>query len=129
MIRKKNITFSEKYIGYFLGPFLALISNAILGSYLIRYYSDILGWTNREKFGTFSAILPVVSVIFVVIGNLILGRLIDTTRTRQGKARPYLFLSAFLVFIALLSVFWIPISASAGFQMVWLGLTYNLFMQ
>ncbi|HFH9838297.1 TPA: MFS transporter [Streptococcus suis] len=126
-IKQKNVTFSEKYIGYFLGPFLALISNAILGSYLNRYYSDILGWTNQEKFGTFSAILPVVSVIFVVIGNLVLGRLIDTTRTRQGKARPYLFLSAFLVFIALLSIFWIPLSASAGFQMVWLALTYNLY--
>ncbi len=126
-IRQKDITFSEKYLGYFAGPFLALISNAILASYLNRYYSDIVGWTDLSTFGTFSAVLPIVSVIFVVIGNLILGRLIDTTRTRQGKARPYLFLSALLVTIALVSIFWIPVSADAGFQMIWIAITYNLY--
>ena len=72
---------------------MAFISNAIFGSYLNRYYSDVLGWTDSSKFGIFSTVLPMVSVIFVIAGNLVVGRLIDNTRTQQGKARPYMFLS------------------------------------
>lgn len=126
-IKQKKVTFPEKYIGYFLGPFLALISNAILASYLNRYYSDIVGWTNQETFGAFSALLPIVSVIFVIIGNLVLGRLIDTTRTKQGKARPYLLLSAILISVALLSIFCIPLTTNATFQMFWIAVSYNLY--
>ena len=39
--------------------------------YLNRYYSDVLGWTDTAKFGIFSAVLPMVSVIFVILGNLL----------------------------------------------------------
>ena len=92
-------------LGYFLGPFCAFISNAIFGAYLNRYYSDVLGWTDTAKFGIFSAVLPMVSVIFVILGNLLVGRLIDNTRTSQGKARPYMLLSAPLVTIAIALLF------------------------
>lgn len=127
LMKQGKVTLPEQALGYFIGPFLALISNAILSSYLNRYYSDVIGWTDTQKFGVFSAMLPMISVIFVVIGNLILGRLIDTTRTRQGKARPYLFLSAGLVVISLLLMFNLPLSSSPMLQMVWIALSYNFY--
>lgn len=126
-ITSKTVTNSEKAIGYFIGPFLALISNAILASYLNRYYSDVIGWTDTATFGVFSAVLPLVSVLFVILGNLILGRLIDTTHTRQGKARPYLFLSAFLVAISLMLMFTLPVQSPPLVQMVWIALSYNFY--
>ncbi|MGT2800314.1 MFS transporter [Streptococcus marmotae] len=126
-IKKDTVGLVEKSLGYFVGPFLALISNAILASYLNRYYSDVIGWTDSEKFGIFSATLPIVSVILVVIGNLVLGRLIDTTRTRQGKARPYLFLSAFLVALSLLVMFTLPLEGNPIVQMLWIALSYNFY--
>ncbi|MER0122639.1 MFS transporter [Streptococcus sp. ZJ93] len=126
-IKKDTVGLVEKGLGYFVGPFLALISNAILASYLNRYYSDVIGWTDSEKFGIFSATLPIVSVIFVVMGNLVLGRLIDTTRTRQGKARPYLFISAFLVAISLLLMFSMPVDGNPIVQMIWIALSYNFY--
>ncbi|MCU6167740.1 MFS transporter, partial [Enterobacter roggenkampii] len=90
----------EIFLGYFIGPFLALLSNAIFGAYLNRYYSDVIGWTDTNQFGHFSALLPLISVIFVILGNLFVGRLIDNTRTSQGKARPYMLISAPLLVIA-----------------------------
>ncbi|MBF6978872.1 MFS transporter [Aerococcaceae bacterium zg-BR22] len=117
----------EKILGYFVGPFLALISNAIFASYLNRYYSDVLGWTDTMRFGSFSALLPIVSVITVIIGNLILGRMIDNTRTRQGKARPYLLISAPLLAIAILLLFSTPQNTSPIIQILWIALSYNLY--
>ncbi len=126
-ITSANVKVKEMLLGYFLGPFCAFISNAIFGSYLNRYYSDVLGWTDTNKFGVFSAMLPIVSVIFVIIGNLLVGRLIDNTRTSQGKARPYMLLSAPLVAVAIALLFLTPMEGSAGIQMLWIAVSYNLY--
>ncbi|MCW0930259.1 MFS transporter, partial [Streptococcus anginosus] len=61
-ITSANVKAPEMLLGYFVGPFMAFISNAIFGSYLNRYYSDVLGWTDSSKFGIFSTVLPMVSV-------------------------------------------------------------------
>ncbi len=126
-ITSANVKPKEMLLGYFIGPFLAFISNAIFGSYLNRYYSDVLGWTDTSRFGVFSALLPMVSVIFVVLGNLIVGRLIDNTRTPQGKARPYMLISAPLVTIAIALLFLTPENGSPMLQMVWIAVSYNLY--
>ncbi len=122
-----NVKPREMLIGYFLAPFCAFISNAMFGSYLNRYYSDVLGWTDTARFGIFSALLPMLSVIFVVIGNLLIGRLIDNTRTSQGKARPFMLLSAPLVTLAIALLFLTPQNGSAAVQMIWIALSYNLY--
>ena len=84
-ITSANVKPKEMLLGYFLGPFCAFISNAIFGAYLNRYYSDVLGWTDTAKFGIFSAVLPMISVIFVILGNLLVGRLIDNTRRLRER--------------------------------------------
>lgn len=126
-ITSANVKIKEMLLGYFLGPFCAFISNAIFGAYLNRYYSDVLGWTDTSRFGIFSAVLPMVSVIFVIIGNLVVGRLIDNTRTSQGKARPYMLLSAPIVTIAIALLFMTPENGSPQMQMVWIAVSYNLY--
>lgn len=126
-ITSADVKLKEMLLGYFVGPFCALISNAVFGSYLNRYYSDVLGWTDTARFGAFSALLPIISVIFVVIGNLAVGRLIDNTRTAQGKARPYLLLSAPLVTIAIAFLFLTPKNADPAVQMIWIALSYNMY--
>lgn len=126
-ITSANVKVQEMLLGYFIGPFCAFISNAIFGSYLNRYYSDVLGWTDTTRFGIFSAVLPMLSVILVVIGNLMVGRLIDNTRTSQGKARPYMLLSAPLIVIAIALLFLTPLEGSPLMQMVWIAISYNLY--
>lgn len=126
-ITSANVKTKEMLLGYFVGPFCALISNAIFSSYLNRYYADVIGWTDTGKFGSFSALLPMVSVIFVILGNLVVGRLIDNTRTSQGKARPYLLLSAPLVTAAIALLFMTPQNTSPLMQMVWIAVSYNVY--
>lgn len=126
-ITSANVKPKEMLLGYFIAPFCALISNAIFGSYLNRYYSDVLGWTDKSRFGVFSAILPMISVIFVIIGNLVVGHLMDNTRTSQGKARPYMLLSAPLVTVAIALLFLTPENASPVVQMAWIAISYNVY--
>lgn len=126
-ITSANVKPTEMLLGYLIGPFCALISNAIFGSYLNRYYSDVLVWTDTSRFGNFSALLPILSVICVIIGNLVVGRLMDSTKTTQGKARPYLILSAPLLAVAIITLFVVPKQAAPAMQMVWIAVSYNLY--
>ena len=124
-VRSKNVTGSEKWLGYLLGPCGALLFNAVLGTYLNVYYTDVLGlgflWG-----GLFLVIFPVISKIIDAITNVIMGWIIDRTRTRQGKARPWLLLSAPFLAITGVLLFVVP-SGNVTLQAVWVMLSYNLF--
>ncbi len=86
-IKSDDVKLKEMALGYLVAPFCAMIANSIFGSYLNRYYVDVLGWT---RFGAFATLLPMISVVFVIAGNLLVGQWIDRTRTKAGKARPWL---------------------------------------
>ena len=104
LIRKNNVTlFPEGAIGYLVGPTLALLANSILANYFNKYMSDVLHINTWAK--GFFTWLPVISVIFVVIGNILVGRLMDNNVSRAGKARPLLLLSVPLSLITLLFLF------------------------
>ncbi len=95
--------FPEGALGYFIGPTLALLANSVLSNYFNRYMSDILNIT--EWAAEFFNWLPVISVIFVILGNIVVGRLMDKSRTKAGKARPLLLLSVPLSVLALIILF------------------------
>ena len=95
--------FPEGALGYFVGPTLALLSNSILSGYLNKYMTDVLNMTVWAP--DFLTWLPIISVIFVVLGNIVVGRLMDHSKTRAGKARPILLLSAVLSVVALIVLF------------------------
>ena len=123
-IKSSSVKIQEMAFGYLLAPFCAMISNAIFGSYLNRYYVDVLGWT---KFGAFATLLPMLSSILVILGNIMVGQWIDNTRTPAGKARPYLLISIPLIAVAILLMFMTPRSGANGIQMIWIAVTYNLY--
>ena len=124
-IKSDEVKIPEIALGYFLAPFCAMLANSIFGAYLTRYYADVLGWT-RFGAGAFAALLPIVSVIFVVLGNLSVGKWIDNTRTKAGKARPYLFAAIPLLTLAIITMFTSPNNGSI-LQMIWIAVSYNLY--
>lgn len=64
-IRTSEVKLPEMVIGYFLGPFGALLSSGIFTSMLQKYLNEVLGLDN-----SFLTVLPLVSTIFIVIANL-----------------------------------------------------------
>lgn len=124
-IKTQNVSGSEKWLGYLLGPAGALLLNAILLSYLNVYYTDVLKLTNVWG-GTFLAVFPVASKIIDAVTNVIMGQIIDRTKTRQGKARPYLLLAAVLLPITGILLFTVP-QMEKAYQAIWVMVSYNLF--
>lgn len=124
-IHSKNVTGKEKWLGYLFGPCGALLLNAVLGTYLNVYYTDVLKLTTVWG-GAFLVVFPLVSKVIDAITNVIMGYIIDRTRTKQGKARPWLLLSAPLLFITGLLLFIVP-SGNQTLQIVWVMISYNLF--
>ena len=125
LIRTPEVEAKEKWLGYLLGPAGALLLNAVLATYLNVYYTDVLNLTPLWN-GLFLAIFPIISKIIDAITNIIMGQVIDRTRTKEGKARPWLFLSAFLVPVTAVLLFTVP-NGSETVQVIWVMVSYNLF--
>lgn len=124
-ITSENVTAKERWLGYLVGPMGALLLNAVLATYLNVYYTDVLNLTTLWG-GVFLAVFPIVSKIIDAITNIIMGYIIDRTRTPEGKARPWLLLSAPLVGITGILLFAVP-KASQTVQAIWVMVSYNLF--
>lgn len=124
-VKSKNVTAKEKWLGYLIGPIGALLLNAVLATYLNVYYTDVLKLTTIWG-GVFLTIFPIVSKIIDAITNIIMGYIIDRTKTKQGKARPWLFLSAPFIAVFGVLLFLVP-SGNETLQVIWVMLSYNLF--
>ena len=115
----------EKWLGYLLGPAGALLLNAVLATYLNVYYTDVLKLTHIWG-GAFLVVFPILSKIVDSVTNVVMGYIIDRTHTKEGKARPWLLLSAPLLTITGILLFTVP-SGSEAVQVIWVMVSYNLF--
>lgn len=129
-IKSANVKmFPEAALGYLLGPMFALLSNAIINTYLTRYYTDVLGLTG--DYSLFLVLLQLISAVVIVVGNILVGKLMSKCKSRNGQARPLLFCSMPLIAIAIFSLFFAPFPEDAGnisiatFIVVAIG--YNLY--
>lgn len=124
-VKNDKVTKSEKWLGYLLGPAGALLLNAVLATYLNVYYTDVLNLTPLWG-GVFLTVFPIVSKIIDAITNVVMGQVIDRTRTKEGKARPWLLLSAPLVAITGILLFTVP-ESNDTVKAIWVMISYNLF--
>lgn len=124
-IKSDEVKASEKWLGYLLGPAGALLLNAVLGTYLNVYYTDVLNLTTVWG-GVFLTVFPIVSKIIDAITNIVMGYVIDRTRTNEGKARPWILISAPMLMITGILLFTVP-SGNQTVQVIWVMVSYNLF--
>lgn len=132
-IRSANVKPVESLLGYLVGPFCAMLANGIFTTYLTRYFRNVLfaeelasGSALAGTVESFLTVFPILSAILIVIGNLVAGQLVERTRTKAGKARPWILLSAVLLAVSSVLIFIQP-SDDPTFKMVWLVIAYNLY--
>ena len=125
LIKSPEVTKKEKWLGYLLGPAGALLLNAVLATYLNVYYTDVLNLTPLWG-GMFLTVFPIVSKIIDAVTNILMGQVIDRTKTKEGKARPWLLLSAVLVPVTGILLFTVP-EGSDTVKALWVMISYNLF--
>ena len=120
LIRSSEVRLPEMLLGYFIGPFGALLSSGIFTSFLNKYFTDVLALDEA-----FLSVLQVASTVLIVAANLIVGQLIERTRCMAGKARPWVLLSALTLSVASVLMFIVPFEGTA--RMVWIAIAYNLY--
>ena len=119
-VKSPNVRMPEMLFGYLIGPFGALLSSGIFTSFLNKYFTDVLLLDTAFLSG-----LQLVSTLFIVAANLIVGQLIERTKTLAGKARPWVLLSALTLSIASVLMFVVPFDGIV--KMIWIAIAYNLY--
>ena len=117
---------SERWMGYCVGPALvACLYCGVSGSYLNQFYTDV-PHLNTVVGGLFLTLMPIFSKILDAVTNIFMGQIIDRTKTPEGKARPWLLLSAVLVPVTGILLFTVP-EGSDTVKALWVMISYNLF--
>lgn len=126
-VKSANVKLPEIIFGYFIGPFGAMLAGGIFSSFLNKYWTEVLfAGQLTDSVNTFLTLLPLLSAILIIIGNLAAGQIIEKTKTKAGKARPWILLSAITVTVTSVLMFISP-SDNPIVKMVLTAISYNLY--
>ena len=117
--KKKYLTWYNK-IGYGSGDIAGNVVYALLSSFVMIYLTDTVG-LNSGIVGT----LMMISKLFDGVTDIFFGSMIDKTKSRMGKARPWMFWAYFGCAATLIAIFSIPGSWGATAQYAWFFLAYT----
>lgn len=120
MNEKKYLKWYNK-VGYGSGDIAGNVVYAFLTSFVMIYLTDTVG-LNAGIVGTLIA----VSKLFDGITDLFFGAMIDKTKSKMGKARPWMFYGYFGCAITLVGIFAIPTSLGETAQYAWFFICYTL---
>ena len=116
-----KLSFTER-LSFALGE-VPGAANSIVAAFIMFYYTQNVGMS-----GVMVGTMLLISKLFDGVTDLLAGGIIDKTRTKWGKARPWLLWLAIPTGISLALMFMVPAGASDTFKIVYAFLTYNLFM-
>ncbi len=121
MNANKKVPLWRKTI-YGLGTGGGNVFSQIAAAFLLSYYTDT-ALMGAAAIGT----MFVVCRVFDGVSDLLMGAVVDSTKTRWGKARPWLILSGPLTFIGIVLLMHVPVAAGASAKLVYAYATY-IFM-
>ncbi len=119
MTEKKYLKWYNK-VGYGSGDIAGNVVYAFLTSFVMIYLTDTIG-LNAGIVGTLIA----VSKLFDGITDVFFGNMIDKTKSKMGKARPWMFYGFFGCALTLFGVFAIPTDIGQTAQYAWFFICYT----
>ena len=108
-------------IGYGMGNFGMAWVNGMMSAFLMKYLTDV----SLVDAGVVSAIIAI-SKLFDGISDLIMGRIVDGTRAKMGKARVWLIRMCLPLAISTVLLFSVPASMTGVIKYIYVFLLYNL---
>lgn len=119
MTEKKYLKWYHK-VGYGSGDIAGNVVYALLSSFVMIYLTDTIG-LNSGIIGT----LMMFSKLFDGVTDIFFGSMIDKTKSKFGKARPWMFWAYFGCAAMIIAIFTIPVSLGAISQYIWFFLAYT----
>lgn len=111
----------SEYLSYGCGDLASNIIYSAMSTFLLFYYTDVIG-VSAAAVGT----IMLVSRVLDGISDLIMGVLIDRTKSKYGKARPWLLRMSIPFAIGAVLLFSVPMDWSEKGKLAYIFLTYNL---
>ena len=120
-IKSRTVSlFPEAGLGYLLGPILALFCNGVVNVWLVQCWHNVIGMGSWAPW--LETLIPLVSSIIIIVGNLLVGRLMERKPSLAGKARPLILLGMPLIAVALVLLFVFPVPGAANEETILQGL-------
>lgn len=120
MNEKKYLKWYNK-VGYGSGDIAGNVVYAFLSSFVMIYLTNTVG-LNPGIIGTLIA----VSKLFDGITDVFFGTLIDKTKSKMGKARPWMLYGYIGCAVTLVAIFAIPTTMGEFAQYAWFFIAYTL---
>lgn len=117
---EKTLGWNER-ISYASSAFGWNMINGIIGTFLTVYFTNV-AFLDAAIISTIIA----VSKLFDGVSDLIVGRMVDTTKSKMGKARPWLLRMCIPFAIATVLLFWVPQSFPSAVKYVYVFIMYNI---
>lgn len=115
-----KLSFLER-VAYGIGDYAGNLVYSSISAFLLVYYISVLG----VDAGVAASIMAV-SKIFDGVSDLIMGRIVDRTKSKWGKARPWILRMCIPLAVCTVLMFSVPASLAGSAQVAYMFLTYNL---
>lgn len=108
-------------VAYGLGDFSANLVYSTISAFLLIYYTNVLGMP-----ALVCSSVMAISKIFDGISDLIMGRIVDKTKSKYGKARPWILRMCVPLAVCNVLLYSVPASLAGSAQIAYVFLSYNL---
>lgn len=116
-----NALRTREKIGYATGDFASCLIWQTITIYLLYYCTNVAGIET-------AAAVSILSVSKFIDGftDILMGFIVDRTRTRFGKVRPYLLTMGLPLAASTVMLFTVPAGLSVHGKLIWIFVAYNL---
>lgn len=108
-------------IAYGLGDYAGNLVYSSISAFLLVYYVSVLHLDSG-----LAASIMAISRIFDGVSDLIMGRIVDKTHSKWGKARPWILRMSIPLAICTVLMFSVPASLTGAMQIGYVFISYNL---
>lgn len=115
-----RLSFTERF-AYGTGDFAGNIVYSAISVFLVFYYTDVIGLS-----GAIIGTIMLVSRLLDGVSDLVMGVIVDRTKSKHGKARVWILRLCIPYAISGVILFSVPTSMSEFIQYVYVFLSYNL---
>lgn len=120
MEQKKGLSILERF-AYGCGDAGCNIIYTAMSGFLLLYYTNYAG-VSAAAVGT----IMLISRVFDGISDLIMGTIVDRTKSKYGKARPWIMRMCIPFAVSGILLFSVPANWAVNAKLVYIFITYNL---
>jgi len=117
---KTSVGFIER-LAFGSGDLANNVIYAAISTFLLFYYTDVIG-VSAAAVGT----IMLISRILDCVADLGMGFIVDRTKSKYGKARPWIIRMAIPFAIGGVLLFSVPTTFSENAKLIYIFITYNL---